>query len=278
LRERAIITIVTMPMDLLVALACDALSAAEVDEGPPHLSDGAVLVFCDCVQETGWRDWRVMHHMGLGPTDLKTHDRRWDNWWSEQMVHPSFGWLRGCATVLLFEDWTKDRWPIERIVAQHYAASYVMMNGRLISDDASVRVNHPRGQPVMSIARGYIGQEPDPPIEISVTQMAPTGGALPDDLMYPDLVSQPVTLEVSTERRPLRARGFIHERTVDHDGTVGFEFRGVPDEPVGFARNDAVPGTYLEINYDAQGARAARDREIDAVRSSERAPARRRRR
>ncbi len=268
MRERAIIAIVTTPTDLLVALACDALSAAEVDEGPPHMSAGAVLVFCDYAQETGWRDWRVAHLSGW------EIQRRWESWWTKQTVAPSAAWLRGGVAVLLFEDWSKERWPIKRIETKLYAASYVVMNGRLLTEECSVSVRPPaRGQRIENIAGRYLGTSaPSPEVRISVSDAVPADADVFETLR--DAFRGPVTIEVAVEGRPpVRAVGFIGESAINGGGlappTFGFEFSGVPEQRAGIAQVDRVPGAYLEIDYGTIPS---------PLTSSERAPAPRRRR
>ncbi len=213
----------------LAVLGCDALAAAQCDEGPPHMTHGAVQVFCDYVQETGWEGGGAVVSVVQSPAAVQS---RPSNWWAKNTVRPTMQWLRWCVCVLLFGGWSAERWPIRaRRRSQLYTVATVTMNGQVLAEGATVSAElRAEAQGVYTMARGYVGtSEGRVTMEVAVTDAIPRASGL---RAFVDRLRDAgvMDLGVHAPQGSFVTRGFVTRQSLHHtreDGdTLDFSFTG----------------------------------------------------
>lgn len=114
---------------------------------------------------------------------------------------------------------------------QLYALAYVLVEGAILTEEASVQVNRAtNSQPVNTVAKGYAGESPGAAnVEIQVTNAVPSKDFEMNPGKYMKALKT-VEIAVLVAGKQLTATGFIvsdsFKHSVNNESTLEFTFRG----------------------------------------------------
>lgn len=115
---------------------------------------------------------------------------------------------------------------------QLYTLLYVLVDGAILTEEASVTVNRAtNSQPINTVAKGYSGESPGAPsVEIMVTSAVPSADFEMDPGRYMKSLKQVEIGLLGPGGKQLTAKGFIISDTLKHsvnaESSLDFTFRG----------------------------------------------------
>ena len=115
---------------------------------------------------------------------------------------------------------------------QLYTLIYALMNGSLLSEEASVSLSRETGSsPAKTVPKGYAGETPGAPMsELQISNMVPAAG-MEFDAGQSMATMTPIEMGLLSHKKQLTFKGFIINDSIKHSasGEASYDFtvRGV---------------------------------------------------